>query len=481
MARIVVAGAGATGASVAFHLASLGARDVVLADKGRVAGGATAKAMGGVRQQFSTAAEVRLAQASIRFFEELGPPLFDQVGYLFVATTEEGLAALEERRALQEELGVPVEHVDPSYVEGLRTDDVLGAVVCSTDGTADPPAVTRELVRRATKLGVEVREGCDATTLEADTLVIACGPWSAEVGARRAASSCRCARSAASCSRPASSSCPTTCRWCSRPRAASTSAAAATRLVLAMTDPEPRWGFDEVVDETLFDDRLERLRHRYPAAAEATIEDAWAGLYDMTPDAHPILGEVADGVYAACGFSGHGFMQSPAVGRALAEEILGESPSLDLGPYRLSRFEERRRLPRDASPLARTPRRPRGPCRSARALRDRLVVSGERDQAEALARVGSEIQRSPSGSSGSFARSSSSVVIESARFQSRAEPSLVGHAGRRQLRDQLLDLPQHVGFLVPEVVEVGVQRGAQQPQLVVGQLQRVVQNGPLGS
>jgi len=109
--------------------------------------------------------------------------------------------------------------------------------------------------------------------------------------------------------------------------------------VLAMTDPEPRWGFDEAVDETLFDDRLERLRHRYLPAADATIEDAWAGLYDMTPDAHPILGEVADGVYAACGFSGHGFMQSPAVGRALAEEILGETPSLDLGPYRLSRFE----------------------------------------------------------------------------------------------------------------------------------------------
>jgi sarcosine oxidase, subunit beta len=60
----------------------------------------------------------------------------------------------------------------------------------------------------------------------------------------------------------------------------------------------------------------------------------------MTPDAHPILGEVAEGVYAACGFSGHGFMQSPAVGRALAEELLGESPSIDLSPYRLSRFEE---------------------------------------------------------------------------------------------------------------------------------------------
>lgn len=339
MARIVVAGAGATGASVAYHLASLGAREVVLADRGRVAGGATAKAMGGVRQQFATAAEVRLAQASIRFFEELGPPLFDQVGYLFVATTEEGLAALQERTAIQEELGVPVETVDPSYVEGLRTDDLLGAVVCRTDGTADPPAVTRELVRRATKLGVEVREGCDATTLGAETLVIASGPWSAEVGRSRGVELPV---------RPLVRQLLATGELGVPERLPMVLEAETgfhfrrrgDRLVLAMADPEPRWGFDAVVDESLFDDRLARLHHRYPGAAGATIQDAWAGLYDMTPDAHPILGEVADGVYAACGFSGHGFMQSPAVGKALAQEILGESPSLDLGPYRLVRFED---------------------------------------------------------------------------------------------------------------------------------------------
>jgi sarcosine oxidase subunit beta len=346
VARIVVAGAGAIGASVAFHLASLGARDVVLADRGRVAGGATAKAMGGVRQQFSTAAEVRLAQASIRFFEELGPPLFDQVGYLFVATTEEGLAVLGERRALQEELGVPVEEVDPSYVEGLRTDDVLGAVVCSTDGTADPPAVTRELVRRATKLGVAVREGCDATKLEAETLVIACGPWSAEVGAARGVELpvrplCRQLLATSELDLPARLPMVLEAETGFHFRRRG------SRLVLAIVDPEPRWGFEEVVDESLFDDRLARLRHRFPAAAEATIADAWAGLYDMTPDAHPIVGEVADGVYAACGFSGHGFMQSPAVGRALAEQILGETPSLDLSPYRLDRFESGATFPEE--------------------------------------------------------------------------------------------------------------------------------------
>ena len=111
------------------------------------------------------------------------------------------------------------------------------------------------------------------------------------------------------------------------------------RLVLAMADLSPRWGFETAVDETVFDDRLARLAHRFPGAAGSRVDQAWAGLYDMTPDAHPILGRVADGVYAACGFSEHGFMQSPRRGeRPVAEEILGREAALDLGPYRLERF-----------------------------------------------------------------------------------------------------------------------------------------------
>jgi len=100
----------------------------------------------------------------------------------------------------------------------------------------------------------------------------------------------------------------------------------------------PRWGFDETVDEALAADMLRRLAPRFPPAAGARIFRAWAGLYDMTPDAHPIIGWAGEGVYAACGFSGHGFMQSPAVGRAVAEELLDGASSLDLSPYRLERF-----------------------------------------------------------------------------------------------------------------------------------------------
>jgi sarcosine oxidase, subunit beta len=337
MARIVVAGAGAAGASVAYHLSELGADDVVLCDRGSVAGGATAKAMGGVRQQFSTAAEVRLAQASIRFFEELGSPFFDQVGYLFLATTDAGLAELEERAELQRSLGVPV--VATTAPAWMRSDDVVGAVVCWQDGVAEPPAVARELVRRASARGVEVREDEDATTLAADVFVIAAGPWSADVGRRLGVELPI---------RPLCRQLLETEPIAGLPLDLPMTVEAETgfhfrrrgdRLVLAMSDPEPRWGFDEVVDESLFDDRLSRLINRFPAAEGTGIDRARAGLYDMTPDAHPILGRVADGVYAACGFSGHGFMQSPAVGRAVAEDILGLEPSFDLSPYRLDRFE----------------------------------------------------------------------------------------------------------------------------------------------
>jgi sarcosine oxidase subunit beta len=338
MARIAVAGAGAIGASVAYHLALAGARNVVLCDRGDVAGGATSKGMGGVRQQFSTAAEVRLARESIRFFEDLGPPYFDQVGYLFLATTEDGLATLAERRRVQVELGVAVERVDPSFVPGLETADVVGAVLCGTDGVGDPVAVTRELVRRAVELGVDVRERTGVEEVDADVFVIACGAWSAEVAAPfdvelPVRPLCRQLLRTTSIESlperlPMTIEAETSFHF--RRRGSS--------LVLAMTDPKPRWGWEAVVDESLFLDRLERLAHRYPPAADAQIEEAWAGLYDMTPDAHPIIGRVADGVFAACGFSGHGFMQSPAVGRALAEEILKGESSLDLTPYRLDRF-----------------------------------------------------------------------------------------------------------------------------------------------
>jgi sarcosine oxidase subunit beta len=338
VARIAVAGSGAIGASVAYHLALAGARDVVLCDAHEVASGATSKGMGGVRQQFSTVAEVRLAQASIEFFAELGPPYFEQVGYLFLATTEDALAALEERRATQRAIGVPVERVDPSFVPGLRTDDAVGAVFCAKDGVGSPVAVTRELVRRAVELGVGVHERTPVQDVTADVVVIASGARSAEV-ARDYGVELPIRPLCRQLLETGPLDLPPDLPMVIEAETGFHFRRRGDRLVLAMTDPEPRWGFSAEVDESLYGDRLARLAHRYPPAAGTTIERGWAGLYDMTPDAHPILGPVGEDVYAACGFSGHGFMQSPAVGRALAEEILEGESSFDLAPYRLERFE----------------------------------------------------------------------------------------------------------------------------------------------
>jgi sarcosine oxidase subunit beta len=339
VARIVVAGAGVVGASVAHHLALLGADDVVLAELEHVAARATSKGMGGVRQQFSTEAEVRLAQASIDFFASLGSEYFLQVGYLFVATTDEGLAELDARRELQASLGVPVERVDPSRVRGLRVDDVAGAVWCPTDGVGSPLLVAQELVRRAVDLGVDLREHTRAEELDYDVLVIACGAASPELAAAVGVELpvrplCRQLLETSPLDLP--HDLPMTIE-------AETGFHFRRRgdtLLVAMHDPQPRWTDEEHVDESLVADRLERLAHRYPSAANARIDNAWAGLYDMTPDAHPIVGRIADDVYAACGFSGHGFMTSPAVGRALAEEIVLGASELDLSPYRLDRFAD---------------------------------------------------------------------------------------------------------------------------------------------
>jgi sarcosine oxidase, subunit beta len=334
MARIVVAGGGSVGASIAYHLALLGARDVVLAERDEVASGATGKAMGGFRQQFSTEAEVRLAQESAKLFRELGSPLFDPVGYLFLATTEAGWRRLQARAELQRGLGVPVEEVAARRVAGLRTDDVLGAVACWEDGVAEPAEVTRELVQRAAELGVDVREGVDAQDLSRDVLVIACGAGSTELCSDLPIRPlCRQLVDVGPVAGlpvdlPMTVEDETTFHFRRR----------GETLRLAMTEPTPRWTSDQVVDEELVEDWRGRLAHRYPAAAGAPVVRAWAGLYDMTPDAHPIIGWVGDGVYAACGFSGHGFMQSPAVGRAVAEELLEGESALDLSPYRRERF-----------------------------------------------------------------------------------------------------------------------------------------------
>jgi sarcosine oxidase, subunit beta len=338
MARFVVAGGGVVGAAIAYNLAAAGADSVVLAELDTIASGATGKALGGVRQQFSSAPEVRLARESIAFFRTLGAPLFEPVGYLFLATTPDGLSELEKRREVQCGLGVPVVAIDPLRFGPLVVDDVLGATFCAEDGTADPSLVTRELVRRAADLGVEIREGVDALAIRGERLVIACGAQSVALAAHLGVTLPI---------RPLVRQLLETARIPGIARDLPLTVEVESGfhfrrkgdgLVVAIPESAARWSDQPEVDTSLLPNVLRRLARRYPAAADVAVARVWAGLYDMTPDAHPIIGEVADGVYVACGFSGHGFMQAPAVGAIVAAELLGLDIDFDLAPYRLGRF-----------------------------------------------------------------------------------------------------------------------------------------------
>jgi sarcosine oxidase subunit beta len=236
---------------------------------------------------------------------------------------------------MQRALGVPVEDIDPSRFDGLRVGDVLLAVACRSDGVAEPGAITQELVRRAVERGVEVRERTDARDVGRDVLVIACGVSSPSL--------CEALPIRPLCRQLVDvgpvAGLPVDLPMTVEEENGFHFRRRGETLRLAMTEPVPRWTSKERVDDALVEDWRVRLAHRYPPAAGAAVVSAWAGLYDMTPDAHPVVGFVGDGIYAACGFSGHGFMQSPAVGRAAAQELLFGESELDLSPYRLDRFE----------------------------------------------------------------------------------------------------------------------------------------------
>lgn len=344
MANIVVAGSGAIGAFLAYALAKRGARGIVLCDRGRLVGGSTGSAMGGVRQQFSTASEVKLTRRSIGFFESVGPPLFEQRGYLFVAATEQGFEELRSRAALQRSLGVPVEVVDRGRIAalapGLETNDLKGGVFCAKDGLADPPALTREILTRARGLGVEIREFEDARTIPAAVVVIASGAesrdlavhYGIELPIRPLVRQLFETHTLAGLSEHLPMVVESETGFHFRRRGAC--------LRVAMGDEVPRWQSSPEVDASVLPDRLARLARRFPPAAGTGVERAWAGLYDMTPDAHPILDRAGERVFLACGFSGHGFMQAPAVGESMAEWILGGERPEEFSPFSLDRFRD---------------------------------------------------------------------------------------------------------------------------------------------
>ncbi|HKR02718.1 MAG TPA: FAD-binding oxidoreductase [Pyrinomonadaceae bacterium] len=379
-ADVVIIGGGIIGSSIAYHLAEAGCPDILIIEREAEQGlGSTGRATGGVRAQFSTRINVRLSLYSIDFFsrfeEATGCPSgYQPNGYLFVATSERHLAYLRSAREAQRAEGLyAVEMLIPAdvagMVPGLRTDDVLGAAFCQTDGLIEPLQVMRGFTKCAVARGarlwldtsvnaIEVKsgrvKGVQTTRghVSTRTVVNASGAWAAQVARlanveipvvplRRQLVAARLEEELPA-GLPMVIDMTDGFHFRRAPRHWATPGA-----ILAWPDPSETPGFNTDFDRAFVERVRERAARRAPFLAQASVDESRcrAGLYEMTPDHHPIIGEAAGarGLFLANGFSGHGVMHSPATGRLVSELILhGESSLLDISQLAAERFVEGR-------------------------------------------------------------------------------------------------------------------------------------------
>ncbi len=368
------------GASVAYHLSRLGLNRVALVERERALGlGSTGRNAGGVRHQFSHEANVRLSIESIQVFErfadEMGVPIdFHQDGYLFLVAREDHALAFRRNMAMQRRLGVDVHWLEPGDIPrvapGVRLDGILGAAFCARDGICDPNGVTMGLAGAAQRAGVTILRGTSVTgirverdrvagvetdtgPLETRVVVNAAGPWAQAIGhMARVAIPVEPLRRHIFIAHP-----PARGGWehggpDEDPAGPSNRVMVidfessfyfpreGAGLLFGMGDPDERPGFDTTVNWQVLEKIAPVAAGRLPALADLPIANAWAGLYEMTPDAMPIIGRAGgvDGFYTIAGFSGHGFQHAPAAGRLLADLITGRDPHFDLTPFAFERF-----------------------------------------------------------------------------------------------------------------------------------------------
>ena len=364
-ADVVVVGGGAVGTSIAFHLAEEGV-DVCLLERDALSSGSTSRAAGGVRTQFSDplniAIGLRAVDAFTRFSERPGGEIdFKQVGYLFLLDREEDVAIFERSVALQNELGVPSRLVDPAEAAELSPlaglEGVLAATFCPIDGHANPEAVAQGYAAGARAHGATVVTGCAATAVEVDdgtvlavatvdgrietgTVVCAAGVWSPEL-ARTAGVDLSV--------EPVFREVVTTAPVATLPERVPLTVDFTTGfyfhregpgLLIGMADREQRPGFDAPTDPNWLEHVTEVATRRAPAFLDMGIAHGWKGYYEVSPDHNGLVGEAddVDRFLYATGFSGHGFMQAPAVGEIVRDLVLRREPFVDISPLSAERF-----------------------------------------------------------------------------------------------------------------------------------------------
>src|ERR1051325_9506775 len=370
-ADVVIIGSGIVGSSVAYHLAQQGCTNVLVIEREAHQGkGSTGKSMGGVRAQFSTPVNIQMSKYSIDFFSSFDdvvghPADYRSHGYLFCATNEKHLAYLKANRERQNALGVTnVERVTPvdivKMVPQLGVDDVLGGTFCPTDGFVDPHSVMMGFMLNAREKGVRLWLETAVTGMQTEDgkisgvattrgtvstriVVNAAGAWAARV-AEMAGTDLPV--------EPLRRQLVPTEPFDQLPQRFPMVIDMSTGfhfrregkgILLAWNDPEETPGFKTEFDTTFIEKILTHAASRVPVLAEAGVNPrrAWAGLYEMTPDHHAIIGPApnVEGLYFVNGFSGHGVMHSPASGKVAADLILkGHSDFINAEQLGVERF-----------------------------------------------------------------------------------------------------------------------------------------------
>ncbi len=366
-AEYVIIGGGVMGASTAYHLAQAGAKEIVLLEKEPFFGqGATGRCAGGVRYQFGTEVNIRLSQASVpmiaNFEAEMGQAIdYRPIGYLFVLTNGDDVATFERNVALQHRLGVQTVLLSGDEVRArlplCHFPDALAGTFHALDGLADPNGIVMGYIRQARRLGVRAltevavvgieQKGGRVTavltnqgTIQTPNIINAAGPWAGLIGAMVDVS-----LPITPIRRQMITTTPIPELPADLPFVIDFAQSLyfhpeGKGVLTGRSNVAQTAGFEQRVDEAWEWTALESAIARMPILERAGRQSGWAGLYEVTPDAHPIFGKTAvSGFWVVAGFSGHGFMHGPVAGKLMAEIILeGKSQTVDVGSLDLARF-----------------------------------------------------------------------------------------------------------------------------------------------
>ncbi len=375
-ADVVIIGGGVMGASTAYHLAERGGVSIVLLEKEEQFGqGSTGLCAGGIRHQFSTEVNIRLSLESIpmmeRFPEEIGQEIdLKLVGYLFVLDNEPDMAQFRQNVALQNSLGVAsrVLSVDEirQRVPLLNLDGVVGGTFYERDGLADPNSIVQGYINKARQLGRQpgadplyllnnvavtgVRlangkvQGVITTQGEiaTETIVITAGAWSGQIGQMLGVDiPIKPVRRQIAVTTPIPELPPDFPFVLFFGQSLYFHLESGQSILTGMSNPNEPPSFSLAVDPKWTETHLLAAMERFPLLEKAGLLSEWAGPYEVTPDEQAILGRLpgVEGVVIAAGFSGHGFMHGPIVGKLMAEEILdGRAYTVNIDDLRYERF-----------------------------------------------------------------------------------------------------------------------------------------------